>query len=53
MGRKQLNHVQYKRNIHPDFIDTMDKTLNKLKTERRNDESIKKHVEHALDKNNS
>jgi len=31
MGRKQLNHVQYKRNIHPDFVDKMDKQLNKLK----------------------
>jgi len=31
MGRKQLNHVQYKRNIHPDFVDKMDKHLNKLK----------------------
>jgi len=34
MGRKQLNHVQYKRNIHPDFVDKMDKHLNKLKTEK-------------------
>lgn len=31
MGRKQLNHVQYKRNIHPDLVDKMDKHLNKLK----------------------
>jgi len=31
MGRKQLNHVQYKRNINPDFVDKMDKHLNKLK----------------------
>lgn len=31
MGRKKLNHVQYKRNIHPDFVDSMDKHLNKLK----------------------
>jgi hypothetical protein len=35
MGRKQLNHVQYKRNIHPDFVDTMDKTLNKLKQTKK------------------
>lgn len=33
MGRKQLNHVQYKRNINPDFVDKMDKHLNKLKSE--------------------
>lgn len=33
MGRKQLNHVQYKRNIHPDFVDKMDKHLNALKHE--------------------
>jgi len=31
MGRKQLNHVQYKRNIHPDFVDKMDKRLNELR----------------------
>jgi len=31
MGRKQLNHVQYKRNIHPDFVDKMDKCLNNLR----------------------
>jgi len=31
MGRTKLNHVQYKRNIHPDFVDKMDKHLNKLK----------------------
>jgi len=35
MGRKQLNHVQYKRNIHPDFVDTMDKHLNKIKQEAK------------------
>jgi len=34
MGRKQLNHVQYKRNIHPDFVDKMDKQLFKLKKEQ-------------------
>jgi hypothetical protein len=35
MGRSKLNHVQYKRNIHPDFIDKMDKALNKLKKEQQ------------------
>lgn len=36
MGRKQLNHVQYKRNIHPDFVDKMDKCLNNLRqTEKK------------------
>ena len=34
MGRKQLNHVQYKRNIHPDFVDKMDKRLYELKQEQ-------------------
>lgn len=42
MGRKQLNHVQYKRNIHPDFVDKMDKHLNKLKSE---------HIELSKNKN--
>ena len=42
MGRKQLNHVQYKRNIHPDFVDKMDKHLNKLKeTEPIKSEQLK------------
>lgn len=40
MGRKQLNHVQYKRNIHPDFVSTMDKTLNKLKQQKKSEEFI-------------
>lgn len=35
MGRKQLNHVQYKRNIHPDFVDKMDKELNKLRQQEK------------------
>ncbi len=39
MGRKQLNHVQYKRNIHPDFVDKMDKHLNKLKKSETKKES--------------
>lgn len=42
MGRKKLNHVQYKRNIHPDFVSTMDKTLNDLRIEKS---ESKKHVE--------
>ena len=42
MGRKLLNHVQYKRNIHPDFVDKMDKHLNKLKeTEPIKSEQLK------------
>lgn len=40
MGRKQLNNVQYKRNIHPDFVSTMDKTLNKLKIAKTESEKI-------------
>lgn len=45
MGRKQLNHVQYKRNIHPDFVDKMDKTLYKLRQEETyNDEKLTKNT---------
>lgn len=40
MGRKQLNHVQYKRNIHPDFVSKMDKILNKLKNAKAESEKI-------------
>lgn len=41
MGRKQLNHVQYKRNIHPDFVPKMDKMLNKLKEESKTKNTLK------------
>ena len=33
IGRPKLNRVQYKRNIHPEFIDKMDKYLFKLKND--------------------
>jgi len=44
MGRKQLNHVQYKRNINPDFVDKMDKRLYELKEQQRiiNQQKIEK-----------
>lgn len=46
MGRKQLNHVQYKRNIQPDFVDKMDKHLNKLKeTFKTESEKLTKNTE--------
>lgn len=43
MGRKQLNHVQYKRNIHPDFVNNMDLHLNALKRYFKK-ETIEKHT---------
>lgn len=55
MGRKQLNHVQYKRNIHPDFVSTMDKTLNKLKEDELRSvahKSVVEYVEHSIGNNN-
>lgn len=46
MGRKQLNHVQYKRNIHPDFVYKMDKHLNKIKQEAKTEsEKLTKNTE--------
>jgi len=44
MGRKNLNHVQYKRNINPDFVDKMDKRLHELKEQQRiiNQQKIEK-----------
>lgn len=30
-GRKKLNHVQYKRNIHPELVEKMDVYLEYLK----------------------
>lgn len=45
MGRKKLNHVQYKRNIQPDFVETMDKTLHKLKQESKKEQSKSKNNE--------
>lgn len=55
MGRKKLNHVQYKRNIHPDFVSTMDKTLNKLREDGLRavaHKSVVEYVEHQSMNNN-